>query len=135
MAHYAFIDENNIVADVIIGREEDEVVDGISDWEAYYSALREGMRCLRTSYNTFKGQHLDGRTPFRGNFASVGYEWREDLDAFIPPQVYGGWVLNEETFSWEAPVPIPAPVEGKVWVWNQVSSDWQLIDIPGSAAE
>ena len=105
MAHYAFVDENNIVVEVITGRDEDDLVEGVTSWEDYYGAFR-GKRCLQTSYNTFAGQHLTGGTPFRGNYAGVGFEYREDLDAFIPPKppLYAGvadWVLNEETFSWE----------------------------------
>ena len=100
MAHYAFINEDNIVDQVIVGRDEDDVVDGISDWETYYGNIH-GKRCLRTSYNTLAGQHTTGGTPFRGNYAGIGYEYREDLDAFIPPMPSGEWILNEETYSWE----------------------------------
>ncbi len=74
MAHYAFLDENNIVTEVITGRNEDEVVDGISDWEAYYSSFR-GQRCLRTSYNN----------NIRGVFAGIGYTYDAELDKFVAP--------------------------------------------------
>jgi hypothetical protein len=100
MAHYAFLDDNNIVTEVITGRDEDEVVDGVSDWEAHYSAIR-GQRCLRTSYNTKYNNHIDGGVAFRGNYAGVGFTYDEALDAFIPPAPGDDWVLNEETFSWE----------------------------------
>ena len=72
MAHYAFLDENNIVTEVIVGRNETEVVDGISDWEKAYSEYRE-QKCVRTSYNG----------NIRKNFAGVGYTYDEKLDAFI----------------------------------------------------
>lgn len=105
MAHYAFINENNIVAEVITGRDEDDLADGVTSWEDYYGALM-GRRCLRTSYNTAAGQHLFGGTPFRGNFAGRGFTYDEDLDAFIPPKPdQGDWVLDEATFSW-----VPAEV-------------------------
>lgn len=100
MAHYAFLNDNNIVTEVITGRDEDEVVEGVSDWEAHYSAIR-GQRCLRTSYNTYAGVHANGGTPFRGNYAGIGYTYDEALDAFIPPKPGDDWILNEETFSWE----------------------------------
>lgn len=74
MAHYAFLDENNVVTEVIVGRHEWEVVEGISDWEAYYGALR-GQRCLRTSYNG----------NIRGRYAGIGYTYDEALDQFIAP--------------------------------------------------
>lgn len=107
MAHYAFLDNNNIVTEVIVGRDEDDLIDGVTSWEGYYGAVR-GQRCLRTSYNTHQNQHVDGGTPFRGNYAGIGSEYREDLDAFIPPKPgpnfelgVESWILNEETLSWE----------------------------------
>jgi len=74
MAHYAFIDDSNIVTRVIVGRNEDEIVDGISDWETYYGE-RAGQRCLRTSYNH----------NIRGVFAGIGYTYDEANDVFVAP--------------------------------------------------
>jgi hypothetical protein len=74
MAHYAFLDENNIVTEVITGRHEYEVVAGITDWEAFYSYER-GQRCLRTSYNG----------NIRGVYAGIGYSYDEVNDVFVPP--------------------------------------------------
>ena len=119
MAHYAFLDEKNIVTEVIVGRDEDDLAQGVTSWEDYYGALR-GQRCLRTSYNTVAGIHSGDGTSFRGNYAGVGFEYREDLDAFIPPKTYGSWVLNEETFLWNAPVPRP---DGD-FVWDENAGDW-----------
>ena len=76
MAHYAFLDDNNIVTEVITGRDEDEVVDGISDWEAYYGKLR-GQRCVRTSYNG----------NIRGVYAGIGYTYDEVNDVFVAPVI------------------------------------------------
>lgn len=103
MAHYAFIDSNNIVVEVIPGRNENEVVDGISDWEAYYTTKRTGLRALRTSYNTVAGKHLLGGTPFRGNYAGMGYKYDESLDAFIPPKPSKDATFDAETYSWIVP--------------------------------
>ena len=100
MAHYAFLDDNNIVIDVITGRDEDDLAPGVTSWEDYYGSFR-GQRCLQTSYNTLAGVHANGGTPLRGNYAGIGYEYREDLDAFIAPRPGDDWVLNEETFTWE----------------------------------
>ena len=105
MAHYAFIDENNLVTEVITGRDEDDLIEGVTSWEDYYGAVR-GQRCLQTSYNTQAGVHLDGGTPLRGNYAGIGFTYDEALDAFIPPKPspyddVADWVLNEETFTWE----------------------------------
>jgi hypothetical protein len=121
MAHYAFLDENNIVTQVIVGRNEDEVVDGISDWESYYSEVR-GQRCLRTSYNTYSGVNIKGGTPFRKNYASIGYSYDEELDAFIPPKPFPSWILNEETCQWNSTKPIPE--DGKPYVWDELLMEW-----------
>lgn len=96
MAHYAFIDENYIVTEVITGKDAVNF-----DWEQYYGNLR-GAMCKRTSYNTFAGQHPNG-TPFRKNFAGIGYTYDPVRDAFIPPKPNDSWVLNEETCQWEDP--------------------------------
>ena len=124
MAHYAFIDENNIVTQVIVGRDEDEVVDGISDWEAHYAEVY-GQRCLRTSYNTSAGVHSSGGTPFRKNYAGIGYTYDEARDAFIPPKPFESWTLNEETCIWEAP--IPYPTDGIMYRWDEEAGDWTPI--------
>jgi hypothetical protein len=104
MAHYAFIDENNIVTEVIVGRDEDDLIDGVTSWEDYYGAFR-GQRCLQTSYNTHAGVHANEGTPFRGNYAGIGHTYDEALDAFIAPkpeptEEIADWVLDEETFTW-----------------------------------
>ena len=90
MAHYAFLDENNIVTEVITGRHEDEVVDSISDWETYYEDFR-GQVCKRTSYNG----------NIRKNYAGIGYSYDAERDAFIPPKPEeGNWELDEKTCRW-----------------------------------
>jgi hypothetical protein len=92
MAHYAFLDENNIVTEVIVGRHEYEVVDGISDWEAHYAEFR-GQVCKRTSYNG----------NYRKNYAGIGYTYDASRDAFIAPKnnCHDEETLNEETCLWE----------------------------------
>lgn len=99
MAHYAFLDENNVVTEVIVGI--DEGVDGV-DWEQHYGAFR-GQPCKRTSYSTRGGQHLSGGAPFRMNYAGIGFLYDATRDAFIPPQPGPDWVLNEDTCLWEQP--------------------------------
>ena len=93
MAHYAFIDETNTVTEVITGRNENEVIDGVSDWEAYYSEFR-GQRCIRTSYNA-------RTTGFRKNYAGIGYMYDSQRDAFIPPKCHNEATLNENTCLWD----------------------------------
>ena len=121
MAHYAFLDENNIVTEVIVGRNEDEIVDAVSDWEKYYSEFR-GQRCLRTSYNTFAGQHFLGGQPFRGNYAGIGMVYEQDIDAFVSEKPFNSWLLNEETYTWEAPIQIPE--ENMRYAWDEEANNW-----------
>ena len=91
MAHYAFLNADNIVTEVIVGRDENDLVEGVTSWETYYGALR-GMTCLRTSYNTYVdeegvSQHRTGGTPFRGTYAGIGYIYDPATDTFTPPVV------------------------------------------------
>jgi hypothetical protein len=97
MAHYAFLDNENIVTEVITGKDEGE--NGI-DWEQYYGDYR-GQVCKRTSYNTQGGVHFLGGEPFRKNYAGKGMTYDYERDAFIPPKPDGDWILNEETCLWE----------------------------------
>jgi hypothetical protein len=115
MAHYAFLDYNNIVTEVIVGRNEDEIVDGISDWETHYAEIRN-QRCLRTSYN--------GNIRF--NYAGIGFTYDEERDAFIPPKPYQSWVLNEDTCLWDAP--IPYPTDGAVYFWDEEVVAWVEVE-------
>lgn len=116
MAHYAYLDENNIVSQVIVGKDEGE--DGI-DWEEYYGAKR-------TSYNTYGGQHINGGTPFRKNYAGIGYTYDEARDAFIPPKPFDSWTLNEDTCYWEPP--IPYPTDGGSYDWNEDTHTWDVAE-------
>ena len=111
MAHYAFLDDNNVVIEVITGRNENEVVDGVSDWEQYYGDFR-GKRCVRTSYNG----------NIRKNYAGVGYTYDEARDAFISPQAFPSWTLNEDTCAWEPPVAYPE--DGVMYQWDEDSVNW-----------
>lgn len=119
MAHYAFIDENYVVVEVIPGKDE---TDTSYDWEQVYSEVRNGMLCKRTSYNTIGGVHMYDGTPFRKNYAGIGYTYDPDRDAFIPPKVYDSWVLNEDTCRWDPPV--ACPDDGKHYVWDEEQVTW-----------
>ena len=124
MAHYVVLDENNIVVNGFVGKNEGE--NGV-DWEQYYNAKR-------TSYNTRGGIHYDPETnkpsvdqskAFRKNYAGIGYTYDESRDAFIPPQPYASWVLNEESCLWEPPVAYPT--DGQMYTWNEETQTWDLI--------
>lgn len=115
MSHFAKLDENNKVIFVTVGRQEDD------GKEADLSA-RTGDVYKQTSYNTYGGVHLLGGTPFRKNFAGIGYTYDSDRDAFIPPQPFNSWSLNEETCLWEAPTAMPK--DGKEYVWDESKQNW-----------
>jgi len=123
MAHYAFIDENNIVTQVIVGRNENEIVDGISDWETYYGDLL-GLVCKQTSYNTIGGVHLNGGTPLRKNYAGIGMIYDKERDAFYHQQPFSSWILNEDSCHWEPP--IAYPTDGEFYEWNETNIAWVL---------
>jgi hypothetical protein len=118
MAHYAFLDSNNIVTEVIVGKDEGE--EGV-DWEAHYGAFR-GQTCKRTSYNTHGGVHSGGGTPLRKNYAGIGYSYNQIRDAFIPPKPYASWLLNEDTCLWGPPVPYPD--DGNRYAWDEITTSW-----------
>jgi hypothetical protein len=94
MAHYAILDENNVVINVISGREEDEIVEGISDWEKHYGDFF-GTKCVRTSCNS----------NIRIRFAEIGMVYNEELDAFILPKCHDEATLNTTTCDWDCTSP------------------------------
>lgn len=114
MAHFAKLDENNVVIFVTVGRDED-------DGKEIELTARTGDVYKQTSYNTHGGVHsLDG-TPFRKNYAGIGYTYDAQRDAFIPPKPYPSWVLDEDTCLWNAPV--TKPTKGK-YIWNEDTTSW-----------
>jgi hypothetical protein len=120
MAHYAFLNQNNIVTEIIVGKNENE--EGIN-WEQHYGNFRK-QTCKRTSYNTVGGVHLLGGTPFRKNYAGIGFTYDEQKDAFIAPKPFNSWSLNEDTCLWEAPISYPN--DGEYYTWNEENQSWTL---------
>lgn len=121
MAHYAFLNMQNVVTEVIVGKDE---TDGNINWEIHYGNIREQV-CKRTSYNTIGGTHKNGGTPFRKNYAGIGFTYDYARDAFIPPKPYNSWVLNTNTCLWEAPVAYPN--DDQLYTWNEENEQWDLI--------
>jgi hypothetical protein len=111
----------NIVTEVIVGKDE---TDGPTNWEMHYGNIREQV-CKRTSYNTKGGVHSEGGTPFRKNYAGIGYTYDFARDAFIPPKPFDSWVLDEQSCLWEAPVAYPD--DGQMYTWNEELGTWGLI--------
>ena len=130
MAHYVILDENNIVIDGHVGRDETDIVLDTNgnpiDWEIYYGAKR-------TSYNTMGGIHYqqngepsqDQSKAFRKNYAGIGYYYSDGRDAFIPPRPFPSWVLHEASCLWIAP--IPQPNDGNRYIWNEGRQNWDVI--------
>ena len=131
MAHYAFLDENNIVQEVLVGIDENdttELPNGYDSWESYYSFIK-GMICKRTSYNTNNNQHLFGGTAFRGNYAGVGSIYDTNNDVFYRPQPFPSWILDENTWTWKAPIDYPADADGTIgYTWNEDTTSWDLVE-------
>ena len=112
MAHFAQIDENNIVLRVLVIEQETIDTGLFGDPKSF----------IQTSYNTIGGIHLLGGTPLRKNFATIGYTYDKERDAFIPTKDYDSWTLNEETCRWEPPTPMP--VDDKLYDWNEETLSW-----------
>jgi len=129
MAHYALLDENNIVTQVIVGKDENELDNegNVVNWEQSYSEVT-GQVCKRTSRNTRHGIHLEGGTPFRKNFGDIGFYYDADWDAFRPPQPYPSWKLDYDKFVWVAPIPMPEEGETFFWKWGEVNQEWIKVD-------
>jgi hypothetical protein len=124
MAHYAFLDSNNIVTEVITGVDENitqtdldgTLVGGTSEaWETFYGNFRN-QTCKRTSYNG----------NYRKNYAGIGMIFDAERDAFYFPQPYPSWILNENTCQWEAPVPYPD--DEKRYEWNEENQSWNEVE-------
>lgn len=108
MAHYAFLDKNNIVTEVIVGIDETELIEGL-DPETWYGNFRNQV-CKRTSYNN----------KIRKQYAAIGFSYDPVADVFIAPQPFASWTLDEN-FDWQSPTPRP---EGFGWLWNEELGEW-----------
>lgn len=121
MAHYAFLDMANIVTEVIVGKDEG---DTNTNWELQYQDTRKQV-CKRTSYNTHGNVHSGDGTPYRKNYAGIGYTYDFARDAFIPAKPYASWTLVEGPCQWEAPIPMPS--DGERYQWNEANQEWDLV--------
>ena len=121
MAHFAQIDNNSIVVQVLV--VDDSVAERGQDFLA--NDLGLGGTWIQTSYNTFGGIHLNNGTPLRKNFASIGYIYDPVRDAFYEKQLFNSWTLNDDTCIWEAP--IEKPNDGKSYEWSESNMNWMEI--------
>ena len=125
MAHFAKLNNENIVEKVEvvsndIAKTEQAGVDFLNNLYNTNDTWKQ------TSYNTYGGVHLLGGTPFRKNFAGIGYKYNQTKDAFIPPRPFDSWTLNETTCLWEAPV--AKPNDNGIYNWNEQNQTWDLIE-------
>ena len=112
MAHFAQVDENNIVTQVLVIDQETIDTGHFGDPSSF----------IQTSYNTYGGEHKLGGTPLRKNYAGIGYTYDAQRDAFIPPKQFESWVLDEDTCLWKPPVDYPT--DGKIYSWNEELQNW-----------
>jgi len=120
MAHFAEIDENNIVTRVLVVDNEQEN----RGQEFLATDLGLGGTWIKTSYNTIAGVHSNGGTPLRKNYAGIGYTYDSVRDAFYAPKPFASWTLDEDTCTWNAPTPMPVE-EGKFFTWNEETTSWE----------
>jgi hypothetical protein len=119
MAHFAQLDENNVVTQVIVvGNKDTSDANGVEK-EHIGAAF-----CEKLLGGTWKQTSYNGN--MRKNYAGIGYTYDADRDAFIPPKPYNSWTLNEDTCQWQAPVAVPD--DGKVYSWNEETISW--VEVP-----
>jgi len=123
MAHFAELDENNVVLRVVVVNDDYE-----ADGENWCNE-KLGGKWKQTSYNTTANVHNNGGTPFRKNYAGEGFTYNEALDGFIPPQRFNSWIVDEDTCQWKAPVDMPT--DGKFYGWNEEIQEWYLEEVQG----
>jgi len=132
MAHFAKLGVGNIVerVEVVsndIATTEQAGIDFLNNLYGTNDIWKQ------TSYNTIGGVHLTGGTPFRKNYAGIGYKYDQTRDAFISPKPYNSWILNEATCLWEAPIPMPELTQEQIdndagYKWNEENQSWYLVD-------
>ena len=123
MAHFARIDDSNIVRQVIVVSNDDSATE--EDGQAFLASIGLAGTWVQTSYNTNGAVHALGGIPFRYNYAGVGYTYDADREAFIPPKPYDSWVLVDETCLWEAPVAMPD--DGNDYTWDEATTSWVAV--------
>jgi hypothetical protein len=126
MAHFAEVDENNIVLRVLVVDDLHE-----SDGQNFLAnTLGLGGTWLKTSYNSIAGTHTNGGTHYRYNYAGIGYTFDPEFGddgAFISPKPFDSWILGPGTATWKPPVAEPVPAEGERYTWNEETISWDLV--------
>jgi len=141
MAHYAFINQDNEVVEVITGKNEDEQLpNGFTSWAEYYQTKRDNLTCLQTSYNTYDNVHYDQNTgepsedqtkAFRGNYAAIGGTYDATNDIFLPPKPHDSFVWDStigNLGNWKAPIDEPTVTENQTFIWNEDNTNWDIYE-------
>jgi hypothetical protein len=125
MAHFAKLGVGNIVEKVVVVSNDVATTEqaGVDFLNTLY-ATRDVW--FQTSYNTIGGVHSSGGTPFRKNYAGIGFKYDQTRDAFIPPKPYRSWIFNEDTCLWNPPV--AKPLDENNYIWNEETTTWDLIE-------
>jgi hypothetical protein len=125
MSHFAKVNSENIVVQVIVA--EQDYIDSLEDSSSY----------IQTSYNTYAGKHYslnttieDDKPPLRKNYAGFGYTYNSVKDAFIPPKPFPSWTLDDNTCTWNPPVPMPTGKGPTPWKWDEDSQEWKGVVVP-----
>lgn len=128
MAHFAGVNNEDKVLHVVVVSDEHE-----NDGDAFLKKLTINMpeygdvvEWIQTSYNTQANQHVSGKIALRGNFAGIGFSYLRDHDVFIDEQPYASWILNQSTWRWVAPIPMPA--DENLYFWDEQKQSWQIIE-------
>jgi len=139
MAHYALLNSQKKVTNVIVGVDEftqdDNTIGSIdrtTHWENVYANMMGANSCKRTSYHTIAGTHREGGTPYRKNYAGIGYKYYVSHDGFAAPKPYPSWTLNTTTLLWDAPVDYPTDLEDDngdpiTYEWNETNQSWDIV--------
>ena len=124
MAHFAKLGTGNIVERVEVVHNDIATTEQAGA-DFLNNLYKTNDVWKMTSYNTRGGIHLLGGTPFRKNFAGIGFKYDQYKDAFIPPKPFNSWILNETTCRWDAPV--VKPDDGQRYIWNETIQNWELV--------
>lgn len=130
-SEYAYLDENNIVVDIITGIDFDDtsnLPDSFSSWEEFYGNYKS-LTCKRTDIKTRINIHEDGGTPFRGNYANIGGSYDETNDVFYDIQPYSSWTLSSD-WEWIPPVKHPKELDSEnnnPYNWDEDNQEWVAI--------
>ena len=126
MAHFAKLDENNVVTQVIVVANKDT-----SDASGVEKEHIGAAFCERLFGGTWKQTSYNGNK--RKNYAGIGFTYNADIDAFVPPKPFPSWALNNDTAQWEAPTPMPD--DGQMYSWNEETTSWDVVETPAGNSD